>query len=179
MNVVPKGVITEKFCKCCGQTKPTAEFHRNRRNRSGLEAWCKQCRNGQMKQYRATESAKSVQAKQQKQWHQTPKGRNYMYMKAQEGQRKRDLKSRASQQPPYTPARIITLDEYEQMLCEQGGLCAICKAEPNGTRLHIDHCHVTGKIRGLLCMKCNQGLGQFMDRPNLLERARLYLLRHH
>lgn len=61
----------------------------------------------------------------------------------------------------------ITLDEYRAMLDRQGGVCAICR-EPetmriNGDllRLSVDHCHDTGKVRGLLCCKCNQALGCF------------------
>lgn len=55
----------------------------------------------------------------------------------------------------------ITLAEYEEMLEAQGGGCAICGAKPvKGKRRHaIDHCHTTGKVRGILCNRCNVILG--------------------
>ena len=53
--------------------------------------------------------------------------------------------------------------------------CAICRTSFNDARLHIDHCHTTGRIRGLLCSRCNQGLGFFKDDPNLFTNAAKYL----
>jgi hypothetical protein len=77
----------------------------------------------------------------------------------------------------------ITAEEYEKLLLDQNGQCAICsKAETancnwtSKTRmLAIDHCHVTGKIRGLLCGKCNTGLGLLNDSETLLENALKYI----
>ena len=78
----------------------------------------------------------------------------------------------------------ITLEQYEQMLADQGGVCAICgNPEPvwdkkvNRLRaLSVDHCHTTGKVRGLLCTGCNQGLGNFKENPDRLAKAISYLL---
>ena len=77
----------------------------------------------------------------------------------------------------------ISYDKYKQLVEEQGGVCAICKQKE--TFLHhmtktvanlaVDHCHKTGKIRGLLCHKCNHGLGKFGDDPALLRLAAAYL----
>lgn len=70
----------------------------------------------------------------------------------------------------------ITLDEYEKMIEEQRGVCAICRtADPTGRALAVDHCHSTGRVRGLLCGTCNRGLGMFKDSPDLLENAKSYL----
>lgn len=67
--------------------------------------------------------------------------------------------------------------DFELMLVEQGGLCAICRGlDQRGDQLHIDHCHTSGKVRGLLCGRCNRGLGMFLDSPNLLVSAIQYLL---
>lgn len=68
----------------------------------------------------------------------------------------------------------ISEDEY-LALCEmQGGRCAICdKAVPV---LAVDHCHETGAVRGLLCSFCNTGIGHLGDDPDILERAKQYLL---
>lgn len=71
----------------------------------------------------------------------------------------------------------ITLDEYNQMLENQDYKCAICgnEDEVEGRRLAIDHCHTEGKVRGLLCGKCNRGLGLFYDNATLLKNAISYL----
>jgi len=77
----------------------------------------------------------------------------------------------------------ITLDEYNDRLARQGGLCAICRnAETvidNRTQrprsLAVDHCHVTDEVRGLLCTGCNQGIGNFRDDPDRLLAAIQYL----
>lgn len=74
--------------------------------------------------------------------------------------------------------RGITLEDYEDMLVQQGGGCAICggrRGNKDVNVLYVDHNHVTGTVRGLLCGKCNRGLGMFQDRPDLLEKARKYL----
>ncbi|MFB6568365.1 endonuclease VII domain-containing protein [Streptomyces noursei] len=70
----------------------------------------------------------------------------------------------------------ITIEDRDRMLVEQNGLCAICKAEPHPTQgLAVDHCHDTGRVRGLLCHKCNRGIGYFKDSPERLRRAAAYL----
>lgn len=70
----------------------------------------------------------------------------------------------------------ITLEKYEIMLKKQGGLCAICsKVCVSGKNLAVDHCHETGKIRGLLCANCNRGIGCFSDKKEIVEKALNYL----
>lgn len=70
----------------------------------------------------------------------------------------------------------LTVEAYEQLLTEQGGVCAICSRPcPSGRKLAVDHDHETGRVRGLLCGVCNRGLGYFKDDKGLLEAAVLYL----
>lgn len=76
----------------------------------------------------------------------------------------------------------ITVEEYSRLLAAQGGKCAICKHKPEGDdryrtgkNLAVDHCHRTGKVRGLLCDRCNRGLGHFRDDVEYLLQAVLYL----
>lgn len=75
----------------------------------------------------------------------------------------------------------LTIDSYEQMLAAQGGGCAICTSPVHPgkdlRRLHIDHDHETGRVRGILCANCNRVLGLVGDDPELLIRASEYLLR--
>ena len=75
----------------------------------------------------------------------------------------------------------MTVADYDRMFEEQGGVCKICEQTCNhpqrreaGT-LSIDHCHTTGKVRGLLCSKCNTAIGYFDDSINTLKRAIDYL----
>jgi len=69
----------------------------------------------------------------------------------------------------------ITLEIYNQMLKAQGGVCAIChKEDSKGNHLSVDHDHSTGKVRGLLCGRCNLALGGFSTQE-LLEGALKYL----
>ncbi len=74
----------------------------------------------------------------------------------------------------------ITPADFDHLLDEQGGLCAICRSDTPGGRgrFHVDHCHLTNKIRGLLCTRCNTGLGQFGDDPDRLRSATAYLELH-
>ncbi len=72
----------------------------------------------------------------------------------------------------------ITLADYDGMLEAQSGKCAICSAdEPGGNAAywHVDHDHSTGRVRGLLCARCNIGLGYFQDDPQRLAAAGAYL----
>lgn len=73
----------------------------------------------------------------------------------------------------------ITSEEYESLAFEQHYSCPICNkiaaGEDRHTRLVVDHCHDSSKVRGLLCWNCNIGLGHFKDNPELVERAAVYL----
>jgi hypothetical protein len=75
----------------------------------------------------------------------------------------------------------ITMAEYEAMSRKQFGKCAICFALTKDVRygvLCVDHCHKTGKVRGLLCVECNTGLGRFEDKLQILSNAMDYLKAH-
>lgn len=71
----------------------------------------------------------------------------------------------------------ISLFEFDQILEKQSGKCAICQIDKRktGKQFAVDHNHITGRIRGLLCAGCNRSLG-FMNTPEILERAKEYLL---
>lgn len=72
----------------------------------------------------------------------------------------------------------ITIEEYDVLANAQGNCCAICGRNSSADQygvLHVDHDHKTGAVRGLLCGRCNRGLGQFEDVPERLEKAVTYL----
>jgi len=70
----------------------------------------------------------------------------------------------------------VSLLEYEKMCLEQGGACGICFKIPKHA-LAVDHNHLTGEIRGLLCRNCNTGIGLLMDSIENLASAQAYLLK--
>jgi hypothetical protein len=72
----------------------------------------------------------------------------------------------------------VSLADYERMLAAQDGLCAICgttEDTQHNNVFHVDHCHATGRVRGLLCRGCNHVLGHLKDDPEALRRAISYL----
>lgn len=72
----------------------------------------------------------------------------------------------------------ISPEEFAVMLKQVGNKCEICCEEESCKPvLSVDHSHVTGKVRGLLCHRCNSALGWFRDDPELLEQAAAYLRR--
>lgn len=68
----------------------------------------------------------------------------------------------------------LTLEEADALVARADGRCDLCGDE---TRPNIDHCHATGKVRGVLCAPCNKGLGLFQDSPERLTKAIAYLAR--
>jgi hypothetical protein len=75
----------------------------------------------------------------------------------------------------------ITIEDYEAMYAEQEGTCAICSGEgfvmkqSHNMKLVVDHCHETGRVRGLLCHNCNRALGLLKDSTDSLRAAINYL----
>jgi Recombination endonuclease VII len=87
-------------------------------------------------------------------------------------------KTRTAAQGRRKPTRAKQLgvsdDEYARMLAAQNGGCAICGSPPKTRRLHVDHDHASGKVRGLLCHRCNRALPTWIDEFWLC-RAAMYL----
>ena|SRR3990167_1222393 len=93
--------------------------------------------------------------------------------------RERYHKTKAGRREEIRSARLrfkygISISDYNQMLTAQGEACAICKEPPRTRLLDVDHCHKTGRVRGLLCTRCNRGLS-YLDNKEWLEAARRYI----
>ena len=73
-----------------------------------------------------------------------------------------------------TTEGLEALEEAAGYCCQ---ICGVREQDAPKARLHVDHDHATGKVRGLLCQQCNHGLGNFQDRVALLNRASEYLLK--
>ena len=109
--------------------------------------------------------------------------------KSREAQRKRRLKNpervrelgRESEKRRRFRKYGITEDEYSLLWGLHNKRCAICETEENGSgrAWHVDHCHVSGKVRGILCHHCNLLLGNARDNPRILEQSIKYLEKHY
>ncbi|WP_236239205.1 endonuclease VII domain-containing protein [Streptomyces sp. CC228A] len=84
----------------------------------------------------------------------------------------RDCRARRNRQSYFQRKYGITEAELDAMIEAQGGVCVICLSAPPE---HVDHCHETGRVRGVLCFSCNAALGQFKDRPDAMRRAADYV----
>ena len=161
-----------KRCTKCGIDKPLTEFYAAKGTRDGLRGDCKACFRSRAKaRYPEVRDQAIARARKwrednierfrenQRRMRSTPEGR--------ERQRRYHLLSTFG----------LTLEEYDEMLAAQGGVCQLCGRPPTeGISLHIDHNHETGDIRGLLCFRCNNALGDFDDSPERLMSAVAYLL---
>lgn len=120
-------------------------------------------------------------ARRREQYKADPLMRQQYQQYAKQWQEKNPERRFAQRLKPYG----LTPEQYRDILSRQNGGCAICGIErsrdksrrsKSGTRgLHIDHCHTSGKVRGLLCSDCNLALGKFRDDSGRIERALLYL----
>ena len=138
-------VKPNKKCKRCGLVKPRTEFTRIVRCKNAVIPNCRICE---------AEVAREKYAR-------TPKEKTALI------NRKSKLKR----------AFGLTLEQYDEMLAAQGGVCAICGSDKPAGRgaFIVDHCHITGRIRGLLCTQCNTGIGHLRDSISILKQAITYL----
>ena len=138
-----------KTCTSCEKEKPLEEFSKN--SKRGHHAWCKGC----VREYRQ-KNAKEIGVQQKEYRRNNPVKIKEMAWKRRYG---------------------ITAEDYNQMFSEQEGCCAICKRHQSEFKiaLAVDHCHTTSRVRGLLCLDCNIGIGKLKDDISLLQSAIDYL----
>jgi hypothetical protein len=160
-----------RICTKCHEEKPENKFYRHKSIKpDGIRKTCNNCRNKYRKQNPDSKETKNK-------W--TKKNRKRINAKARLYRAKNTKKFKS-----YTLKRDfgITLEQYETTLELQNGLCKLCN-EPEKTfhqsgklkDLAVDHDHLTGKIRGLLCWVCNTGIGKLKDSPELLRKAANYI----
>lgn len=134
-----------RICRVCEVEKELSDYYKPRPNGSERKE-CKECHSKYYKN----------------KW----KGDNGEYKKARlKAGRKYLLREKYG----------ITLEQYDDMLNSQGGVCAICSSPPKRYHLSVDHCHETGDIRGLICRSCNFGLGYFGDTPESIKAVLDYV----
>lgn len=168
--------IPTKVCNKCRIEKPITQFHKHSRSKYGVLGECKICWKIRTDKW-AKANPDKIKAN-------TARQRAKNAERIRENQRKYYYAV-----PPETRSMIkrakrivyqygITTAEYNEILTSQGGVCAICGGAPDKERwkkLAIDHNHSTGIVRGLLCSKCNKGIGSLRDNVELLFKAIEYL----
>lgn len=168
-----------KLCRKCLIEKSLDDFHKCAANRDGLKSWCKTCSSENMKGYyqqnadrmKARSASPEVRQKRDA-YMRSERGKAmvrayYATPRGQEISRRSKLKSTFG----------LTLEAYDELLAKQDNGCGICgrSRSDDGRRLAVDHCHNTGRVRGLLCSACNLALGMFGDDIEMLKRAVVYL----
>ena len=144
-----------KHCPRCETVKPLSEFYKSKSTTHGYQVYCKTCCAVHHDGWRRKNLAKTREASRK--WR----------------EENPDLAKDHKRKSVYG----LSLGEYEALLHKQNGRCAICSSPTAGGRggFHVDHCHNTKRIRGLLCHRCNLGIGQLNHDPSVLEAAIRYL----
>jgi len=191
-----------KTCSKCKETKELKEFYKNKRNKDGLNLFCRACD----KVKRSNEAAKhgyqsyyeknkeKVLSQSKTYYYENKEKVNQRHTEYSKNNpeinrksrkdhywRNRDKLLEGNREYRYMRNYGLTLERFDEMRAEQNHRCYICnahEAEEHLEVLNVDHDHETGEVRKLLCSLCNKGLGLFKDSPALLENASAYLRLH-
>jgi hypothetical protein len=168
--------MVSKPCKKCGAVKPLEAFYSTPGTRDGRRGDCIECN---LADKAARHRANPEPARERtREWNLSPENR--AKTEANHARYRADGRKRISDRRSYLKRTYgITLEEYDAKLAEQGGACAVCGREPRpDISLHVDHDHVTGAIRGLLCFRCNVAIGLISEDRNNLAAIERYLDSH-
>lgn len=177
-----------KTCARCGEARTADEFRREPRASDGLHSWCKPCvrvydREGKRRRYERKRPIVAAGFKHCMRCQEILPVDAFGPNRAREDGLQEYCRpcKRSYANALYARTRAqtlhrygLTLEDFDRMFAEQDGRCAACDGRSE-KRLHIDHDHSTGRIRGLLCENCNLGIGKFKDDPERLESAARYL----
>nr|WP_245766801.1 endonuclease domain-containing protein [Streptomyces colonosanans] len=169
-------------CSRCKRHLLRAAFASNKSMPDGLQAYCKEC-SAEYHRQRQEAKGKKVrvriavpqdhkrcpqcgEVKPHAQWERNKSSSDGWASYCRECRAERNRISYFKRKYGLTPA------ELDELIAGQRGVCCICLAAPAE---HVDHCHETGRVRGVLCFSCNAALGQFKDRPDIIRRAATYV----
>lgn len=161
-------------CTVCGEVKLLEDFPKHPKGMAGRLGWCKICNNAKARErYNRNETNSCEKRRESKREYDQ---RRYAEM-IERGEKPK--KNPITAKNSYLLRNYgITYEQYLQLLEKQNHKCAICgtqESDRKGGDLVVDHCHRSGKIRGMLCQKCNLMLGNANDLVNTLEQAIIYL----
>lgn len=164
-------------CTRCGADKPRSDFSTHRSGRP--QRWCKPCVNEYSRErYASRPEVQAATLRRAREWNRAHPGK-----RAEQARRQRAARRFADPEGESLKRRRweirskygLTPEDYDALLASQGGVCAICKQEPASRGFHVDHDHVTGRVRGLLCNRCNVALGNFRESREVILAAVDYL----
>lgn len=173
--------MTDKICTVCKVAKSLAEFSTSTVKKSGYRPECRSCAAIKTAEWRINNPEKyAKQLKyhseyrkkkyaQDSGWRKKLRVRQHAYYHGLPAERKRKMGWANHLKGKYG----LTVAQYESMMIEQDGKCALCGA--SGKDLEVDHDHHTGEIRGMLCSKCNMGIGLLGDTEEGVASALRYL----
>ncbi|MCX4593160.1 endonuclease VII domain-containing protein [Streptomyces sp. NBC_01549] len=168
-----------KRCSRCKEVKPRAAFASNKAARDGLQAYCRECW-AEYHQARQLSKGRNVRPRVK-----VPEGHKFCRACGEIKPHNEWHRNATASDGPSTSCRAakgraghlkrhygMTEAERDEMVASQMGLCVICLKAP---AVHVDHCHETGRVRGVLCFNCNSAIGKLGDDPDAVRRAAAYL----
>lgn len=163
-----------KKCSCCKRKRVVTDFHLNRAEPDGYARQCKECRSKARKN--CSEEARRSQISSAVAWQK----KNQEAFREYQRQWRRDNAKRLAVSAKWSRLKCkygVTKEGYGRMLAERNGGCHICGRSPPEVQLHVDHCHESNKVRGLLCGHCNKAIGMFQDDVKRMQEAIEYLMK--
>ncbi|MFI6465032.1 endonuclease VII domain-containing protein [Streptomyces sp. NPDC050538] len=171
-----------KKCSTCQEVLPVSAFASNRSRPDGLQTNCRECaaeyhRQRQLARGKTIREKVDVpvghkfcrtceEIKPHSEWHRNASASDGLSTRCKPCRAVRGREDHLKRQYGITEA------ERDELIASQAGVCCICLSAPAA---HVDHCHKTGRVRGVLCFSCNAALGQFKDRPDAIRRAATYV----
>lgn len=162
-----------KKCTKCKLELTEDSFNKDKTRKDNLTLWCKDCvhANQKIRRDNSTPELKEKLKTYQREWNRKPENlqKRLDYQKTPTG---KIVKWRTKLKIRYG----LTEEKYNDMLSKQDNVCAVCKeAFESSKNRHIDHCHKSGKVRGIICNHCNRALGAVRDRVDILDSLIEYL----
>lgn len=177
--------MKSKTCTYCNETKSLDMFGKNKRSPDGYHSQCNPCKAGKHRERRAAIRAAggydiAVTEKRCRSCKQTHPASEFTIDRTMAAGLASYCKSCNSSRL-VTHRYGLTPEAHQELYEQQDHSCAMCgthESEAPGAKLHVDHCHTTGDVRGLLCSNCNRAIGLLQDDPVVLRAGIEYLKQH-
>jgi Recombination endonuclease VII len=150
-----------KKCSKCGVQKPLSEFTKKKTNKDGFDLWCKYCKSAAHKNW--------IQSNQ-------PQKKKCVLRALQWNLKNKEKRQIIVKRNNYKKRYGLSIEQKQELIDKQDNKCAICNNNLKDTHdVCVDHCHTTNIVRGILCRKCNLGIGHLNDSTQILKSAIMYL----